>query len=41
MALDIYKKAIKQELKNLYEDALENIKTEADVEAIKLLHPAI
>ena len=41
MALEIYKDAIKQELENLYEDALENIKTDADVKAIKFWHPTI
>jgi uncharacterized membrane protein len=41
MALEVYKKAINLELQNLYEDALENIKTDADVEAIKLLYPTI
>ncbi|MBR9846351.1 MAG: DUF2254 domain-containing protein [Algicola sp.] len=41
MTSEIYKKAIKQELKNLYEDALENINTDADIEAIKSLHPVI
>lgn len=41
MVLEVYKKAIEKELKNLYEDALENIKTETDVETIKLLHTTI
>lgn len=36
-----YEKAIKQELKNLYDDAVDTIKNPTDLEAIKLLKPEV